>query len=44
LAHKERAAGAMGPVFRIKFQQYDNFPLTTDGRGYDEITISGPPL
>ncbi len=30
-----------GPDFRIKFQQYDNFSKTTDGRGFDNITITG---
>ena len=37
------AAGmTLGNGFQIKFQQYDNFPLTTDGRGYDEIEILVP--
>jgi len=42
------AAGAaeagmvLGPDFRIKFQQYDSWSLPTDGRGWDEITISLP--
>ncbi len=37
------AAGmTLGSGFQIKFQQYDNFPLTTDGRGYDEIEILVP--
>ena len=31
----------LGSNFQIKFQQYDNFPLATDGRGYDAIAISG---
>ncbi len=26
-------------TFYIKFQQYDNFPLTTDGRGWDNIKV-----
>ena len=30
---------SLGPDFQIKFQQFDNFGLTTDGRGYDEISI-----
>ncbi len=29
----------LGPNFRIKFQQYDNFALPNDGRGYDLIEI-----
>jgi len=29
-----------GSNFQIKFQQYDNFPLTSDGRGWDQITIT----
>jgi hypothetical protein len=28
--------------FYIRFQQFDNFPLTTDGRGYDEISLLKP--
>ncbi|MEM7454200.1 MAG: S8 family serine peptidase [Planctomycetota bacterium] len=32
----------LGAGFQIKFQQYDNFELTTDGRGYDEIQILTP--
>jgi hypothetical protein len=28
-----------GPL-QIKFQQFDNFPLVTDGRGWDQITIT----
>jgi hypothetical protein len=40
LAAEAAAAGmTLGPNFQIKFQQYDNFPLLTDGRGYDEISI-----
>ena len=30
----------LGSTFQIKFQQFDNFPLPTDGRGYDEISIT----
>ncbi len=34
------AAGmTLGAGFQIKFQQYDDFPLTTDGIGYDGIGI-----
>jgi extracellular elastinolytic metalloproteinase len=29
----------LGANFRIKFQQYDNFDLPTDGRGYDNIEL-----
>jgi outer membrane protein assembly factor BamB len=32
----------LGADFRIKFQQYDNYPFPTDGRGYDEILITTP--
>ena len=30
----------LGPNFRIKFQQYDNFSINTDGRGWDDIRIT----
>jgi len=33
---------ALGSNFKVKFQQYDNLPLSSDGRGYDEITITTP--
>jgi hypothetical protein len=37
------AAGmTLGPNFKIKFQQYDNFALTTDGRAWDNILITTP--
>ncbi|HJN11391.1 MAG TPA: hypothetical protein QF564_22100 [Pirellulaceae bacterium] len=26
--------------FRIKFQQYDNYPASTDGRAFDNIRVS----
>ena len=41
-----RAAGiSLDRDFLIKFQQYDDFPLTNDGRGYDQIQITvTPPL
>ncbi|MEZ0267186.1 MAG: beta strand repeat-containing protein, partial [Phycisphaerae bacterium] len=43
LAATALAAGwALGPSFKIKFQQYDNYDITTDGRGYDNITLSAP--
>ena len=32
----------LGANFQVKFQQYDNFELPTDGRGYDEIEILTP--
>ncbi len=36
------AAGmTLGPNFRIKFQQYDDFAYPTDGRSYDDILIQG---
>ncbi|MCP4538167.1 MAG: tandem-95 repeat protein [Chloroflexi bacterium] len=44
LATEAATAGmTLGPNFRIKFQQYDNYPLVTgpDGRGWDEILIVG---
>lgn len=39
------AAGAgisLNSTFRIRFQQYDNFALPTDGRGYDDVAILVP--
>lgn len=39
-AAASNAGITLGPGFGIKFQQYDNFELTTDGRGYDAISIS----
>ncbi|MBN1878168.1 MAG: tandem-95 repeat protein [Anaerolineae bacterium] len=42
LTAEASAAGMMlGTDFKIKFQQYDNYSLTGDGRGWDEIFISG---
>jgi hypothetical protein len=39
------AAGiTLGSNFMIKFQQFDNFPFTTDGRTFDDILISGNAL
>lgn len=32
----------LGANFQVKFQQYDNFSLATDGRGFDEIAIYTP--
>ncbi len=48
LAAEAAAAGmTLGPNFQIKFQQYGDRPIATggrsDGRGYDEITITVPP-
>ncbi|MGR9114976.1 MAG: PEP-CTERM sorting domain-containing protein, partial [Gammaproteobacteria bacterium] len=39
VAAASTAGITLGPNFQIKFQQFDNFPLTTDGRGYDDIFI-----
>ncbi len=40
LAAEAAAAGmTLGAGFQIKFQQFDNFPIFTDGRGYDDIAI-----
>jgi PKD repeat protein len=47
LVAEATAAGmTLGPDFKIKFQQYDNYPLPiegslSDGRGWDEIVIAG---
>lgn len=42
LAEAAAQAGmSLGPDFKIKFQQYDNLGLTSDGRGYDNIRITG---
>jgi M6 family metalloprotease-like protein len=30
--------------FRIKFQQYDNYPINSDGFAFDDIEIVAPPL
>jgi len=27
------------PTFKIKFQQYDNYPITTDGFAFDDIAV-----
>jgi hypothetical protein len=35
-----KAGMTLGSSFKIKFQQYDNFSLTTDGRGWDNVTVS----
>ncbi|HYV34918.1 MAG TPA: hypothetical protein VE988_04385, partial [Gemmataceae bacterium] len=35
------AGMTLGSNFKIKFQQYDNYTFSTDGRGYDNIQISG---
>jgi hypothetical protein len=40
LTEAARSAGMrLGANFRIKFQQYDNFDLPTDGRGYDNLEL-----
>ena len=39
------AAGiSLGPDFKIKFQQYDNFPFTSDGRTFDDVQVTVPAL
>lgn len=41
LASAASTAGiSLSSEFQIKFQQFDNFPLTLDGRGYDEVVIT----
>lgn len=30
---------ALGAGLKIKFQQYDNFPVSTDGRGFDYLQV-----
>ncbi len=43
LAAAAASAGiALGANFKIKFQQYDNFSYNTDGRAYDQISITTP--
>jgi hypothetical protein len=32
---------AYGPNFLIRFNQYDNFPIPTDGIAIDDVTVSG---
>ena len=32
----------LGPNFKIKFQQYDNFPTPIDGRAYANVRIASP--
>jgi len=40
LTAEAAAAGmTLGPGFRIRFQQYDDYPLDSDGRGWDEIVV-----
>lgn len=34
------AGMTLGSNFRVKFQQYDNYSYSSDGRGYDEISIT----
>ncbi len=43
-AEAAEAGITLGTNFQIKFQQYDNYALTTDGRGYDQIEIATPVL
>jgi hypothetical protein len=40
----QSAGMALGPNFKIKFQQYDDDPRSSDGRGYDDILITGLPV
>ncbi len=43
LATAAASAGiSLGNNFKIRFQQYDDFDLTTDGRGWDNIAITTP--
>ena len=39
VAAADAAGMNLGPTLQIKFQQFDNFALPTDGRGYDQIDI-----
>ena len=40
LTAEAAAAGmTLGLGFQIKFQQYDDYPLDTDGRGWEEIVV-----
>ena len=40
LAAEASSAGiSLGSNFKLKFQQYDNYPYDSDGRAYDEINI-----
>ncbi|MFI5377668.1 MAG: Ig-like domain-containing protein [Tepidisphaerales bacterium] len=40
VAEAAKAGMSLGGNFKIKFQQYDNFPLTTDGRGWDNVAVT----
>lgn len=43
LAAAASAAGiSLGANFKIRFQQYDNNPIPSDGRGYDSIAVLVP--
>ncbi len=43
LAAAASTAGiSLGANFRIRFQQYDNNPISSDGRGYDSISVLVP--
>ena len=43
LAAAANAAGiSLGANFQIKFQQYDNWIFSSDGRGYDQISVTVP--
>ncbi len=42
LSQAAASAGiTLGSNFQIKFQQYDNFPFSTDGRTFDDVMIQG---
>ncbi|MEZ0267185.1 MAG: M36 family metallopeptidase [Phycisphaerae bacterium] len=43
LAAAAQAAGlTLGANFKVKFQQYDNFSMTTDGFGWDSVAVTVP--
>ncbi|MBI1313173.1 hypothetical protein GC176_17925, partial [bacterium] len=43
VAAADAAGILLGSDFQIRFQQFDNYPLTTDGRGYDGIRFRTTP-
>ena len=38
------AGMTLGDNFQIKFQQYDNYGIGLDGRGYDNVSVNTPDL
>ena len=32
---------SLSSTFVVKFQQYDNYPITTDGMAFDDISVTG---